>query len=115
MRPRSASLDGLRVRVGPYVDGILAVGVVVVSIATGRVAPVAIGTMPPVLALAVTLVTGIAIAFRRRWPVGVLGVIAAVILLQQLYGATLNFGSLAAVIALFTVAAETPRRTSLVV
>jgi signal transduction histidine kinase len=79
------------------------------------IAPIAIGTMPTGLALAVTLLTGVAVAVRRRWPVATLVVVAAVILVQQFYGASLNFGSLAAVIALFTVAAETPRRTSLVV
>jgi signal transduction histidine kinase len=71
--------------------------------------------MPTGLALAVTLLTGVAVAVRRRWPVATLVLVAAVILVQQFYGASLNFGSLAAVIALFTVAAETPRRTSLVV
>jgi len=115
MQPRFAVLDAARSWLGQYLDVLLAILVVVVSVGTMVIAPVAIGTMPPALALAVTLVTGVAVGFRRRWPVGTLVVVAAVILVQQSYGASLNFGSLAAVIALFTVAAETPRRTSLVV
>src|SRR5262245_25251061 len=115
MQARLARLETLRAWLGRYLDVLLAIGVVVISIGTAVIAPVAIGTMPPALALVVTLLTGAAIAVRRRWPVAVLGVVAAVILVQQFYGASLNFGSLAAVIALFTVAAETPRRTSLVI
>jgi signal transduction histidine kinase len=115
MQSRSAALDAARAWLNRYLDVLLAIVVVVVSVGTMVIAPIAIGTMPTGLALAVTLLTGVAVAVRRRWPVATLVVVAAVILVQQFYGASLNFGSLAAVIALFTVAAETPRRTSLVV
>jgi signal transduction histidine kinase len=115
MPSRILPLDAARVWLARYLDVLLGVGVVVVSVGTAVIAPIAVGTMPLALALGVTLVTGVAVAFRRRSPIATLVVVAAVILVQQFYGASLNFGSLAAVIALFTVAAETPRRTSLVV
>lgn len=115
MRTRADHLRAVRPWLDRYLDVALGIVVVVISLGTMLVAPIAIGTMPPWLAVVVTAVTGVAIALRRRWPVAVLAVIAVVIIVQQAYGASLNFGSLAAVIALFTVASDTPRRTSLVV
>ena len=115
MRWPASTPDVVRAWLNRYLDVALGIVVVAISMLTLAVAPISIGTMPVWLAIVTTAVTGIAVALRRRWPIAVLAVVAAVILLQQLYGASLNFGSLAAVIALFTVAAETPRRTSLVV
>jgi signal transduction histidine kinase len=115
LRPRADLVRVARRWVERYLDIGLGIVVVIISFGTMIVAPIAIGTMPPWLAVVMTAVTGVAVALRRRWPVAVLAVVAVVILVQQLYGASLNFGSLAAVIALFTVAADTPRRTSLVV
>src|SRR5215831_701248 len=98
LRPRADLLAGLRPWLDRYLDIGLGVVVIAISLGTMLVAPIAIGTMPQWLAVVVTIVTGVAITLRRRWPVAVLAVVAVVILVQQAYGASLNFGSLAAVI-----------------
>jgi signal transduction histidine kinase len=95
----------------PAIAG-LVVGLGVIAAA---LVPESIGTMPLALAVSIAIGTGILIAVRRRWPMAVLAGTAAAVLVEQTYGTSLNFGGFALLIAVFTVASETPRRTSLVV
>ncbi len=89
--------------------------VVGLGLVSAVLVPQSIGTMPLGLAVVLALATGVLIAVRRRWPVAVLVATAGALLVGQAYGTSLNFGGFALLIAVFTVASETPRRTSLVV
>lgn len=115
--PGVSTLAGrLRARrsvLGQLVDPAIAGLVVGLGIIAAGLVPASIGTMPLALAVAVAVGTGILVAVRRRWPVPVLAAIAAAVLAEQTYGTSLNFGGFALLIAVFTVATETPRRTSL--
>lgn len=97
------------------VDPAIAILVVGLGLVAAALVPASIGTMPLVLAVAIAVGTGVLIAIRRRWPLVVLVVTAAAVLVEQTYGTSLNFGGFALLIAVFTVATEKPRRTSLVV
>jgi signal transduction histidine kinase len=99
----------------PALDLAIAALVVGLGLISAALVPQSIGTMPLGLAIALAIATGNLIAFRRRWPVAVLVATAAVLLVGQTYGTSLNFGGFALLIAVYTVATETPRRISLVV
>ena len=107
--------ERIRSGLSRFLDVGLGALVIAIAVGTAIAAPAAMGTLSPAAAIAITAVAGVAIAFRRRRPVPVLGVVAGAVLVEQWFGASLNFGSLALVIAVFTVASEAPRRTSLVV
>jgi signal transduction histidine kinase len=104
---------------GPLVDRVIDPAIALIVIGIGLLSvvavPASIGTMPTALGVAAVIATGALVAVRRRWPLAVLLAIAAILLAEQLYGTSLNFSGFALLIAGFTVAAETPRRTSLVV
>lgn len=106
---------GWRLLLATALDPAIAVLVVCLGLISALLVPQAIGKMPLALALVLALGTGSLIAVRRRWPIVVLVATAGGLLLGQTYGTSLNFGGFALLIAVFTVAAETPRRTSLVV
>lgn len=96
-------------------DPAIAVLVVGLGLVSAVLVPEAIGAMPLGLALVLAIAMGVAVAVRRRWPMAVLVATAGLLLVGQTYGTSLNFGGFALLIAVFTVATETPRRTSLVV
>ena len=103
---------------GPTVDRVIDPAIALLVVGLGLLSvvlvPASIGGMPQGVAVVALLVTGALVAVRRRWPVAVLVATAAILLVEQSYGTSLNFGGFALLIAVFTVAAETPRRTSLV-
>ncbi len=113
MSGTTADRAGILAWVTRHIDAGLALFLGVLSLATMLAIPASIGTMPPPLAVIVSVTAAAAIGVRRRWPVWVLVVVGTAILIEQGYGTSLNFSAPALLIALFTVAAETSRRTSL--
>ncbi len=98
-----------------WLDPALGVGFVVLSLATIAQAPDAMGTLPLPAAIALAVVTSVPLVVRRRWPLVVLAITGLGVLVGSAFGASLNLGGFALLVAVFTIAAESDRRRALAV
>jgi signal transduction histidine kinase len=116
VNPLTAGREGRRPRLTPAALDLAVAGLVVIlGLISALFVPQAEGTMPAWLAIVSALCMGALVAVRRRWPIPVLVAVAGVLLVGQAFGTSLDFGGFALLIAVYTVATEMPRRTSLVV
>ena len=93
----------------------MAVTLAVVSVVLVLVAPAAGGDLQAPVTLALVLASTLPLAFRRRWPVPVALVMGLVVLAGSAAGANLALGGLGLLVAVYTVATCSARRTSLLV
>ena len=103
------------VRFHPYVlDSLAAVGLFVVSVSQPLVGPLAGRAELTAGEIAFSAIVCAALALRRRWPLPVLAVCSVGTALSIAFGAASNPSTLAVVIAVYTVAANTDRVTAII-
>jgi signal transduction histidine kinase len=96
-------------------DPLLAVALAGVAVTAAPLTAEATGRIEPLPAALLGIACAAPIAVRRRWPLAVLVAVGGGVLFESWLGLSLNFSGYALMLAVFTVAADSPRRVSLAV
>lgn len=113
-------MNGLRTRLGAVsaawpmlLDPLFAVALAAVAVTAALLSPETLGRLGSLPTAALGVACAAPVAFRRHHPLGVLAAVGTGVLAESAVGMSLNFSGFALMIAVFTVAADAPRRWSL--